>query len=78
REYTRRGHTIMMSTHTLETAELMCDRIGIMQRGQLVACGTMDELRNGHGSTDDHALEDIFLKLTGEQVARELVAVLDA
>jgi ABC-2 type transport system ATP-binding protein len=78
REYTRRGHTIMMSTHTLETAEGMCDRIGIMQRGKLVACGTMDDLRNGHGSTDDQALEDIFLKLTGEEVARELVNVLDA
>jgi ABC-2 type transport system ATP-binding protein len=78
REYTRRGHTIMMSTHTLETVEGMCDRVGIMQRGRLVACGTMDELRSGHGSTDDEALEDIFLKLTGEEVARELVAVLDA
>jgi ABC-2 type transport system ATP-binding protein len=74
REYTRRGHTVMMSTHTLEIAEGMCDRIGIMQRGRLVACGTMHELRAGA----DVALEDIFLRLTGEQVARELVEVLDA
>jgi len=76
REYTRRGHTVMMSTHTLEIAEGMCDRIGIMQRGELVACGTMAELRASSG-TDD-ALEDIFLRLTGDRVARELVEVLDA
>jgi ABC-2 type transport system ATP-binding protein len=76
REYTRRGHTVMMSTHTLEVAESMCDRIGIMQRGELVACGTMDELRTSSGRAD--ALEDIFLRLTGDRVARELVEVLDA
>jgi ABC-2 type transport system ATP-binding protein len=76
REYTRRGHTVMMSTHTLEIAEGMCDRIGIMQKGELVACGTMDELRASSGQDD--ALEDIFLRLTGDLVARELVEVLDA
>ena len=76
REYTRRGHTVMMSTHTLEIAEDMCDRIGIMQRGELVACGTMHELRGATG-TDD-ALEDIFLRLTGNEMARGLVEVLDA
>lgn len=76
REYTRRGHTVMMSTHTLEIAEGMCDRIGIMQQGVLAACGTMEELRRSSG-TDD-ALEDIFLRLTGDRVARELVKVLDA
>ncbi len=76
REYTRRGHTVMMSTHTLEIAETMCDRIGIMQRGELVACGSLEELRGVSG--DDEALEDIFLRLTGENVARELVDVLDA
>ena len=76
REYTRRGHTVMMSTHTLEIAEEMCDRIGIMQRGELAACGTMAQLRGASG-TDD-VLEDIFLRLTGNQVACELVDVLDA
>src|SRR5207248_9347152 len=45
REYVRRGHTIMMSTHTLEVAESVCDRIAIIQRGEIRACGTMDELR---------------------------------
>ena len=76
REYTRRGHTVMMSTHTLEIAEEMCDRIGIMQRGELVACGAMHELRGASGA--DEALEDIFLRLTGNELARGLVDVLDA
>ena len=77
REYTRRGHTIMMSTHTLEVAEAMCDRIGIIQAGKIRACGTMPELR---ASAEGGAagLEAIFLKLTGENAARELVDVLDA
>jgi ABC-2 type transport system ATP-binding protein len=77
REYVRRGHTIMMSTHTLEVAETMCDRIGIIQGGRIRALGTMDDLRAA--SVDGKAgLEDIFLRLTGENAAREFVDVLDA
>jgi ABC-2 type transport system ATP-binding protein len=77
REYTRRGHTIMMSTHTLEVAETMCDRIGIIQSGKIRALGTMQDLRAA--SADGKAgLEDIFLRLTGENAAREFVDVLDA
>jgi ABC-2 type transport system ATP-binding protein len=77
REYVRRGHTIMMSTHTLEVAETLCDRIGIIQNGKIRALGTMDDLRQAseHG---DSGLEDIFLRLTGENAAREFVDVLDA
>jgi ABC-2 type transport system ATP-binding protein len=77
REYVRRGNTIMMSTHTLEVAQNLCDRIAIIQRGEIRACGTMDELQ----STEEYAgagLEEIFLRLTGERASRELAAVLDA
>ena len=77
REYTRRGNTIMMSTHTLEVAETMCDRIGIIQGGVIRACGTMQDLRNS-AETGTMGLEDIFLRLTGENAARVLVDVLDA
>ena len=77
REYTRRGNTIMMSTHTLEVAQAMCDRIAIIQRGVIRACGTMDELR-ASAEEGESGLEDIFLRLTGEGVARELIEVLDA
>ena len=77
REYVRRGHTIMMSTHTLEVAETMCDRIGIIQGGKIRAFGTMDDLRkNAVGG--GQGLEEIFLRLTGDGAARELVDVLDA
>jgi ABC-2 type transport system ATP-binding protein len=77
REYTRRGHTIMMSTHTLEVAEAMCDRIAIMQGGVIRACGTMNDLR-ADAAAGTTGLEQIFLRLTGENAARDLVDVLDA
>jgi ABC-2 type transport system ATP-binding protein len=77
REYTRRGNTVMMSTHTLEVAEGMCDRVAIMQGGVLRACGTMDELR-ASAESGTMGLEQIFLRLTGENAARTLVDVLDA
>ena len=77
REYARRGHTIMMSTHTLEVAESLCDRIAIVQGGRIRACGTMSELR-ASAEAGTTGLEEIFLRLTGENAARELVEVLDA
>ena len=77
REYTNRGHTVMMSTHTLEVAETMCDRIAIIQGGVIRACGTMADLR-ASAESGTMGLEEIFLKLTGENAARELIDVLDA
>ena len=75
-ELTRRGNTVRSAPPTLGMAGRMWDRIGIMKRGELVACGTMEELRQASGR--DEALEDIFLRLTGDEVARALVDVLDA
>jgi ABC-2 type transport system ATP-binding protein len=77
REYTNRGHTIMMSTHTLEVAQAMCDRIAIIQGGVIRACGTMNELQ-ANAAAGATGLEEIFLRLTGENAARALVDVLDA
>ena len=77
REYTHRGHTIMMSTHTLEVAERTCDRVAIIKNGRIRACGTVDEVRRG-ASAGDEGLEEIFLRLTGESASRELAEVLDA
>jgi ABC-2 type transport system ATP-binding protein len=76
REFCSRGGTVLMSTHTLEIAEGMCDIIGIIQGGRLVAHGTMDELRQQH-TAGDASLEELFLRLTGGTDARELGAVLD-
>ena len=76
KEFTQRGGTILMSTHTLEVAEDMCDRIGIIQGGKIVACGTMAELRHQFAA-GDASLEDLFLRLTGGVSALELGHVFD-
>jgi ABC-type multidrug transport system ATPase subunit len=55
-----RGHSILVSTHLLESAAAMCDRMLILDRGKLIASGTIDELRRGENS-----LEDVFLEITG-------------
>lgn len=76
KEFTSRGGTILMSTHTLEVAEDMCDRIGIIQGGKIVACGTMTELRHQFAA-GDASLEDLFLRLTGGTPELELGHVFD-
>ena len=75
RGFTGRGGTILMSTHTLEIAEALCDRIAIIQGGKIVAAGSMTELRKKH---EAGGLEDLFLRLTGGAAAKELKAVLEA
>jgi ABC-2 type transport system ATP-binding protein len=58
------GVTTILSTHVLEIAEAVCDRIGIMYQGSILALGTMSELRQ-MSMMENSGLEDIFLKLTG-------------
>jgi ABC-2 type transport system ATP-binding protein len=77
RQFVNRGGTVLMSTHTMEVAEVMCDRIAIVYRGKIVAQGTMDDLRQQTAS-GDIGLEDIFLKLTGGLREHRLDAVLGA
>lgn len=60
-EHTRKGNTLFFSTHVLDVAERLCDRVAIINRGQIIACGTMDELRKGQAG---ETLEKIFLELT--------------
>jgi len=76
REYCANGNTIFVSTHTLEVAQELCDRIGIIVDGELVECGTVDELRI-RAETDEHNLEHIFLKLTGGEGFKEAQEVYD-
>ena len=66
----------MLSTHILEIAERMCDRIGIIDKGQLVAVGTMDELRSLGSTSGGSSLEDIFLSLTGGAEVAEIAGIL--
>ena len=75
RQLADRGAAVMLSTHILEIAERMCDRIGIINKGQLVAVGTMDELRT-LDKTGQTSLEDIFLSLTGGAEETEIADVL--
>jgi ABC-2 type transport system ATP-binding protein len=60
----REGATVIMTTHILEVAERMAERIGIIQKGRLLAEGTLAELRH-HAGLGDSTLEDVFLELTG-------------
>jgi ABC-2 type transport system ATP-binding protein len=69
-----RGTTILMSTHVLEIAERMCDRIGIINDGKLIAEGTMAELRLQ--AKGQQSLEDIFLDLTGGPDMQRIAAFL--
>jgi sodium transport system ATP-binding protein len=64
------GKCLLFSTHIMAEAEKLCDRIGLLERGKLLAIGTMDDLRAQSG---EHYLEDIFLKLVPETAADEFV-----
>jgi ABC-2 type transport system ATP-binding protein len=87
RELCRRGVTVFMSTHILEVAERMCDRIAIVNEGRIVAKGTMEDLRaqrsTANGTAGDNAhdavrksLEEIFLELTGDNEIADLAQYL--
>lgn len=75
RQMADRGAAVFLSTHILEIAERMCDRIGIINKGQLVAVGTMTELRS-LGKAGEVSLEDIFLALTGGAEEAEIAEIL--
>jgi ABC-2 type transport system ATP-binding protein len=72
REHVAAGRTVIMTTHILEVAERMADRIGVIAGGRLIAQGTLDDLRRqvgkqaGNGSS---SLEDTFLALIADEAA---------
>jgi ABC-2 type transport system ATP-binding protein len=69
------GGTVFLSTHTLEVAEALCDRISIIQGGEIIAAGTMEDLRAQAHAGGAH-LEEIFLKVTGGDVMADVIASL--
>jgi ABC-2 type transport system ATP-binding protein len=77
RQFVDRGGTVLMSTHTLEVAETMCDRIAILHRGKIAAQGTMAEVQE-QTSSENLGLEDLFLKLTGGLRDQQLDTILEA
>jgi ABC-2 type transport system ATP-binding protein len=64
RQEARRGTTVFLSTHSLDIAQELADRIGIMDHGRLISCGPLEALRKQ--AALDGSLEHVFLKLTEE------------
>ncbi len=77
RAFANQGGTVFLSTHTLEVAEALCDRIAILHSGRIRAMGAMAELRH-EAAAGAAGLEEIFLKLTGAEGVQEIVAALRA
>jgi ABC-2 type transport system ATP-binding protein len=71
RRMSEHGVAILMSTHTLEVAQEMCHRISIIQRGKIIAAGTVDDVRRLAGDSGDQ-LTAVFLKLTGGSGLQEI------
>jgi ABC-2 type transport system ATP-binding protein len=71
RRMSEHGVAILMSTHTLEVAQEMCQRISIILKGRIIAQGSVDEVRGLAGAGDDH-LTSVFLRLTGGSALQEL------
>ena len=64
KEHSRKGNTVFFSTHVLEVAEKICDKIAIIDKGKIIFVGTIDELHSKLNSKD--SLEDSFLKVIKE------------
>ncbi|MEG2117154.1 MAG: ABC transporter ATP-binding protein [Clostridia bacterium] len=62
RQHAKEGNTVFFSSHVLEVVEKLCDRVGIIDDGKLVAVGSIEELKGREGNS---SLEEYFLKLTG-------------
>ena len=62
REYTNQNKAVFFSTHILEVAEKICDRIGIINKGELIFVGTIQEMRNK--LKENKSLEDLFMEIT--------------
>lgn len=69
------GKTVFMSTHILEIAERVCDRVGIINEGKLVAVGSIEELKS-KSKAGQVSLEDVFLELTGGPEEQEVIKFL--
>lgn len=76
RNFASRGGAVFMSTHTLEVAEEVCDRVAIIHEGRIVASGTIDELRHKAGS-EGMKLEALFFTLTGGEEEHRLAESLE-
>jgi len=69
RELKHNGKAIILTTHYMEEAEELCDRVGILDQGRLIAIGTPNELKDEYGA--EH-LEDVFIRLTGKKLREDV------
>ncbi len=76
RSYADGGGTVLLSTHTLELAEILCDRLAVMDHGRVVAGGSMADLRRA-AETEDAGLEEVFLRITRGASGAEINRVLE-
>lgn len=75
RKMAAEGKTIFLSTHSMEIAEELCDRLSIISEGSIIATGTVDSLRQEADQTSSN-LEDLFLQLTGAFELQDVIAAL--
>jgi ABC-2 type transport system ATP-binding protein len=68
---TRKGVTLFFTSHVLHVVERLCDEVAIIDRGRIVAQGTLAEIRTKREVAQDTSLEDVFLKLVAADVRRE-------
>ena len=62
KQHAQAGNTVLFSTHVLQVAEQLCDRIGILKQGKLIFVGTLEELKANYPEKD---LETIYLEMAG-------------
>jgi ABC-2 type transport system ATP-binding protein len=75
RAYADKGGTVLVSTHTLELAEVLCDELAVIDRGRVAVSGSLEDLRRA-AETNDARLEEVFLKITRGATGNEITAVL--
>lgn len=68
KKHASEGNTVFFSTHVLEVAEKLCDRIGIIAKGKMIMCGTLNEIK---AAQSDKSLEDIFLAVVDEKANQQ-------
>src|SRR5690606_18192592 len=77
RSHVEQGGAVFFSTHVLEVAERLCDRVGIIHKGKLIAVNTVSEMKELFAKEGDKCLEEIFLEVTGAKLPQEQLASLE-
>lgn len=70
------GGAVFFSTHVMEIAERLCDRVGIIHKGKLIAVNTVEEIKKLFASEGNRTLEEVFLEITGAKLPEEQLASL--